>query len=185
MIIVVGNSNKLIGLKLGHLIDKFDLVIRFNLYSVDNIYKEDLGVKTDIHAISYSSKGIIGFWKQKIKKRILADCRNMIKNKKIDPDISIISYEFLQQYKEKYKFKKNLSSGFSVILYYLFYLKHEQIYITNFDFFCTGKKTHYYTNKTYAGFNDHEFQKEREIVEQFILEGKVVVLEDTIAKINN
>lgn len=50
-IAVVGNSPSALGKSLGKQIDKHDLVIRFNNYSVDTLYWADYGQKTDIWVV--------------------------------------------------------------------------------------------------------------------------------------
>jgi 3-deoxy-manno-octulosonate cytidylyltransferase (CMP-KDO synthetase) len=178
MIILVGNSCKNIGLKLGKLIDEFEYVVRFNNFILNDKFNEDYGFKTDIHVIN----NIKMKSHPEIKNKFLLNNKlPVIKN--YNSNITIIPYSFLNSYVDKYKFNIHLSSGFSIILYYLYYLNYKKIYITNFDF-CLNKQIHYFDNEKLP-LKPHDFKKEWEITKDLISQGKIIILEDSLNKINN
>jgi hypothetical protein len=118
MIILVGNSCKNIGLKLGKLIDEFECVVRFNNFILNDEFNEDYGFKTDIHVINHINNM---YTHPEIKNKFLLNNKlPIIEN--YNSNITIIPYSFLNSYVDKYKFNIHLSSGFSIILYYLYYL---------------------------------------------------------------
>ena len=62
---VVGNSPCEIGKKRGRLIDKHDLIIRFNDFSLDKKFKVDYGTKTNIWVRGTNDKLVYTFKKKK------------------------------------------------------------------------------------------------------------------------
>lgn len=196
-VILVGNSCKIIGLKLGKYIDKFDCVVRFN-ETVINGYKIDLGSKFDIH---YINNPRLGFRHYRVKNKLLADCTfrqagNILTShaKLIQSQSNpYIPYEFLKKYYDKYNMNYHFSSGLSCILYFLFYLNYKFIYITNFNHYQRKKEepAHYYDIFDKKNFKNadydwlqkggkHEWKKEENIVKQLILENKIKVLENSL-----
>lgn len=85
-----------------------------------------------------------------------------------------IPYTFLKNIRIKYNLTKNMSVGLCTIFYYLFYLKKNKIYITNFNL--NGKyNKNVFTNTEMNNLN-YDFINEKRIIKQLIMEGRVIEL---------
>lgn len=171
--IIIGNGSTLLGKGLGAEIDKFERVIRLNLFKIDG-FELDLGTKTNIHVlngkdaselkapraqITYASVRTQALWEEKLeKKAIQLGMRRLPKYYPlVIADVGGIH--------------RDPTLGLKAISYWLF-RADSPLYIANFDFGETG----HYWNQAHR-HQKHSWQREKELVEELILRGLIKKLD--------
>jgi hypothetical protein len=174
---LVGNASLNIGLCKGNAIDKCDIVVRFNGFTLDESLYADIGKKTNILFITpefvYKMKLYIGEVQY-----LRFNPVNLMVSKEHEQFIITRSFNYyvLSKYYLNEKTKSRPSTGFFAILYYLFYLNYQHIYITNFDFqLCADRPIEYFNNYAKPD-QDHDFKYEKELVFKLISEGYITFI---------
>jgi hypothetical protein len=174
---LVGNASLNIGLCKGKAIDKCDIVVRFNGFTLDESLCTDLGKKTNVVFITTQFIYKMKLFIREVRYLIFNPVNHVVgKEHKQFVITRAFNYYVLNKYylKEKKKFRP--STGFYAILYYLFYLNYQHIYITNFDFqLCADKPIEYFNNDAKPS-QAHDFKYEKEIVLKLISEGYITVI---------
>lgn len=178
-ILIVGNSSELLNLELGEKINSFDTVIRFNNFSyINNPYKSQVGSKIDVHVVNNARK--LHFYTENKKeipdlKLILCDQNGKRWSKDMKEKYEYIPQNFCKKMNGKFNHQKKMTTGFCTILYYLYHLKYEKLYITNFDLDHKNVKNIFSSNQPIV--DAHDFQKEKILLKNLIKEGKLIYLE--------
>ena len=166
--LLVGNACTLIDKQLGHIIDQYENVVRFNNFLIKG-YEKDVGTK--ITHISYND-----FVVTRNTSNLFEDGINyLIYNASIKPlkhEIKKIIGLYKGKVLSRYAMRKYLkdikypsehfpSTGFICILYYLYVKRIPQITLTNFDF---------------QGSKSHHWKFEKQYVDELILNNKIKIL---------
>lgn len=133
-IVIVGNSSTLQYSKYSHLIDSHDIVVRINnAYPIKNEFRKNIGIKTDVYAISISRKDIA---KSKLKGNNLKYILRLNKFEKDLPYENII-YGNRKEYNElKLKFNNfKPSTGSIIINFFKNNIDYKKLTLIGFDFF--------------------------------------------------
>lgn len=174
---LVGNASLNIGLGKGKIIDKCDIVVRFNGFTLDESLYEDLGKETNILFLTPQFVNKINLPIGEKQYLIFNPVNHKVSKKHKQFVITrTFNYYVLNKYylKEKQKFRP--STGFFAILYYLFYLNYTHIYITNFDFqLCPDRPVEYF-NSNAKPSDVHDFKYEKEIVSKLINEDYITII---------
>lgn len=178
-ILVVGNSSELLNCEIGNKIDRFDTVIRINNFSfLNNPYKSQVGSKIDVQVINNPKK--LHFYTENKKsvpslKLIMCDQNGKRWDKEMKEKYEYISQDFCKKMSVKFNHSKKMTTGFSTILYYLYHLKYEKLYITNFDLDHKNVKNIFSSNQPIV--DAHDFQQEKVFFKKLIKQGKLIYLE--------
>ena len=175
-IIVVGNGA--VGSPRGHLIDKFDLVIRLSRYKIEG-YECQVGTKTSIVSVA----GV-----QDIPKNVKIWIGNPLGisavPKKALEEAYPQGYVLNEDIKELYEiggFEEGehptlgLLTIFMAIKYGKFFYDLP-IYITGFNFFQPGWSNYYFEKSTHSPHEHHKGKKERLLIKNLIETGCVKLL---------
>ncbi|WP_096027944.1 glycosyltransferase family 2 protein [Campylobacter lanienae] len=179
-IVVVGNSPVELGKNKGDIIDKFDIVIRFNNFALDR-YESDYGSKTDVWAISPAFYGIQS---RELKFNYIISCdsstyidvlqRGVINEFKLlnIPFFCVPTFEFMKKYQ-----LRTFSLGITVLLYLVKYKNHIS------SLYCAGFSlkeqedgvSHYFKGDPSLGkkLPFHRWSEEAEILNELIKNGDV------------
>jgi hypothetical protein len=185
-VIVVGNGPTLLDVENGHLIDQFDIVVRFNDYSI-NRYEKYVGTKTDywFNTINYNNKEGQPRLKHAYKK-IVWHCWAW------DPEKDNGYQSFLKFFQGKnvnfFKTEKktieelqeyandkqyfNYSTG--LIAIWMLLKEFDSLTITGFDWWKSGIG-HHYNDKAPRG-TIHKPEKELLVIQKLIEENKIKFL---------
>jgi hypothetical protein len=175
---LVGNACLNIGLCKGKAIDKCDILVRFNGFSLDESLCADLGKKTNVVFITPEFVHKIKLFIGEAQYLIFNPLNHLVISKEHEQFIITRSFNYyvLSKYYLNEKTKSRPSTGFFAILYYLFYLNYQHIYITNFDFqLCTDRPIEYFNNDAKPS-QCHDFKYEKEVVLDLIREGYITVI---------
>lgn len=185
-VIVVGNGPTLLDVENGHLIDQFDIVVRFNDYTINN-YEKYVGTKTDywFNTINYNNKeGQIRL--KKSYKRIVWHCwawdpekdhgyqsfLSFFKGKEVNfSKTNISTIRELQEYAGDRQYF-NYSTG--LIAIWMLLKEFDSVTITGFDWWKNNKKHHY--NDNVPRGTTHIPEKEYIVIQKLIQENKVKFL---------
>lgn len=180
-ICLVGNGNQILKYQLGKIIDKFDIVVRFNNFKIDS-YEEYVGTKTDWWATRICST--IKTRNPSDFSRILGICNWC----KFTPGIVPLIPSFIRQYPKLelidfnkckkynkffgYQYNKNWLSVGLITLLYLLETETRPIYIAGFG----GDPSQHYFKQQPQDFKYHNFTKENQYVEDLVDAGKIIRL---------
>ncbi|RUM45535.1 MAG: hypothetical protein DSY46_02625 [Hydrogenimonas sp.] len=176
---IVGNSAITKGKNLGNLIDKHDIVIRFN-HCCQPQYKDDLGEKIDIWVSAPNIDSVIpAQW-------IIITGPNMLyKNAKwgrfqsVDLDQTRILTTPLPLWREMVKILHAPPSAGILLIYWIYTLRNsfKKIDIIGFDLESASKQYHYIDAK-HQPSSRHNWQREKEVIKEWITQGLNVLDRD-------
>lgn len=208
-VVVIGNGpSALEGEELGHLIDGFDEVVRFNNFQTKVAGMEKwVGTKTTVHFSDgvlyptyqeYHVPGatiVLSLFVDRymvagsyLILRMAADLEfSLVMNFFMDPETNWIEKNDIERLKGELglQFPKHPTSGMLAIDHFLHQKNAECVYIHGFDFFM-GPKMHYFDEQEplyerindKVGVNMHSPKHEKVFVEKLIADGKVKWLKD-------
>jgi lipopolysaccharide biosynthesis glycosyltransferase len=188
---IVGNSPTLLERKMGGVIDHFSTVIRLNDF-ITNGFEEHVGSKTTfwctgagtntliknrfIPQMPIENKPVVILPESRFKNSLDFVKSSVQKNLGIpSSSLDIISEKEIKILTNKIKLKQP-TTGLLAIAYWRF-IKNKKVYIIGFDFF-KKHKNHYYDETNIKVTKIHDFNKEEELVNQWIESGTVERLSD-------
>lgn len=184
IVIVVGNGSSLLENNNGKLIDSFDIVVRFNAYTIDK-FEEQVGTKTNywFNTINFSNKATnfrtnleydrivwhSWHWNKATDEGYNAFVKHF-KYKNIEKTTRDIITE-IQNYVGDHSYF-NYSTG--AIAIWMLLKEHNEITITGFDWWGKNKQ-HHYNDKGSIG-TIHKPDKEFKFIEKLLKENKIKFL---------
>lgn len=184
-IIIVGNGSSLLEKENGHLIDQFDIVVRFNEYKIKG-YEKYVGTKTTywFNTVNFQnkqnesrmfvnySKIFLHIWQWDINKDPLFKSFKQFYQDRIEliktQESTIIE---IQKFVNDFSYF-NYSTG--AIAIWMLLKEHPKVVITGFDWWIPNKKHHYSDNVPIG--TTHKPDKEYNLISKLIEEGKVEML---------
>lgn len=175
--IVIGNSTKIIGSTLGHVIDSFHNVVRLNRFELSEELNQSIGSKTTLNVVCDEHKKVTlrkQPWEHLIYDPHFQLKRPCYKNLRIPK-------QFVDFILQKYEIRKKLSTGLMTILYILHYKNIPYIHFTNFNIGQTLKDTGMLPVKNdYFGSAkislNHDWLFEFDILTRLMNEGRLIEL---------
>ena len=183
-VVLVGNGPSVIGRSLGHRIDQFDEIVRFNRYRIAG-FEEDVGTRTTIWStfghgylpgddnqrpsrilFVYGDRGHPAYQPQEMQ-RIPLDYYKATKTRMLA----------LSNKHEGQK-QQGMSSGFMAAIYFLDFLRIPKIALVGFDHFRKDKsgQHHYYNPKTYGRPPELDGDAEAAVLADYAAAGRVEYL---------
>jgi len=200
-VIIVGNAGSLLDKENGHLIDEFDVVIRFNACVILG-YEKYCGTKTDILCVYDNCilNSIINkedqqknetyietvdtVWYSKKKNYV----ERLVTNDSISSKSNIVNFEYIDVFAQDNKESPfyygsrprtvHSSAGVLALSHALLTFPDASIYITGFDGFSTR---HYWFSKSakkpnFRPFNYHDPVREKKIISNLLNDGLITEL---------
>lgn len=168
-IILVGNGPSVMDQKIGHLVDEFKTVVRFNDFVITG-YEQFVGTRTDVWVRNFESKDgqFIGDTIFLYPKRISShpQVKHFMNTREFT---HVIDEDFYQKVDDEVGFDHGWSSSGLVMIRH-FMSTGRSVTIHGFDHFSRG--LHYYENRR-GGFKFHNSEKERSYVRSLVASGSV------------
>jgi len=156
-VILIGNGSSVLDFLNGHIIDTFDIVIRFNNFKIKN-YEQHVGTKTDYWFTWYDFH---------LKDNLNLDriyFHSWVKNKEKDKNynkiikkynnIITVDYDILPEIKLEIPEYPHNSFSTGLIATHLMLKEYNKVYIYGFDWW-ENRKEHHYNDKAKIGKLHH------------------------------
>ena len=184
-VIIVGNGPSLLKKENGHLIDEFDIVVRFNQYTIKG-FEKYVGVKTNywFNTVNFVNKAkehrmhtdydriVLHIWEWDIAKDMLF---KSFKEFYKDSPVELIKTD-INTLKEMQVYIDNrayFAYSTGSIAIWMLLKEHPLVYITGFDWW--ESENHHYNDKAPRG-KLHDPQKEYVFIKKLIDEGRVKMI---------
>lgn len=183
-VIIVGNGSSLLDKNNGELIDSFDIVVRFNSYTIEKFEKQ-VGTKTNywFNTVNFSNK-LTNFrtnakydriyWHSWHWSKETDDGYKAFVSHFKDKEIIKTSKDTITEIQNYVKDNTYYSYSTGIIAIWMLLKEYNDITITGFDWWTPNKKHHYNDNGIKG--NIHQPDKEYKVIQKLLQEEKIKFL---------
>lgn len=178
-IIVVSNSPKCLDHECGHIIDRFDIVVRINNFVILN-YEKYIGSKTTVWVHNNNKKDIFKRNIDNISSVLIMSLNEPYPDDDISPKIKHLKTECEQLYKELKEITPGYichSLGGFILLYFL--KRYKNVFSYGFDAFASYG---HYWDKNHEDWEGHRNKYEPYVIDYLREKYGLIYLEDYLNK---